>query len=310
MGSNKTSAASTASASTAEDRIFAILGGILRAANMVSSRFASRLLYWLWCHPIRHKPSARELQFKRGAERSGFSVNGVGYKLYSLGQGPAVLLMHGWDGRATQMMAFARPLVEAGFRVVMFDAHGHGEAPGQQTNGVIISDMVVAAAKQVGGFYGLVAHSMGGSFALVALEQIGIERIVLIAPPQSMQTVYGKIEKRLGIPAAPGRMFRDRFARDFPDVWNRFSIEQIVPRLAHVKGLVVQDVEDDFVLPDESRAVHAKWPGAELFLTEGFGHRKILRAEPVVRKVVEFMKEPDHEEHAPAVHGASAHAGA
>ncbi len=276
-------------AATAEDRIFAILGGALRAANMVSARLASRLLYWLWCHPIRHKPSARELQFKREAQASDFSAGGVGYKLYSMGQGPAVLLMHGWDGRATQMMAFAKPLVEAGFRVVMFDAHGHGESPGQQTNGVVISDMVIEAAKRVGGFYGLVAHSMGGSFALVALEKIRIERIVLIAPPQSLQAAYDKIEKRLGIPARPGQMFRERFARDFPDVWNRFSIEQIVPRLAGVKGLVIQDQDDDFVLPDEGRAVHAKWPGCELFLTEGFGHRKILRAEPVVRKTVEFL---------------------
>ncbi len=279
----------------AEDRIFRILGFVLRATNALSTRLASRLLYWLWCHPIRHRLSARELAFKREAEVSEFRVNGIGYKLYAQGRGPAVLLVHGWDGRGTQMMAFFKPLVDAGFRVLTFDAHGHGESPGRQTNGVIISEMVAEVGRQAGGLYAIVAHSMGGAFALVALEQIAVERIALIAPPQNMEAVYQKIEKRMGIPKAAGELFKQRFARDFSDVWNRFSIEQIVARLAHVKGLVVQDADDDFVLPHEGRAVHRTWPGAELLTTEGYGHRKILRAEPVVNRVVEFLQQGQRE---------------
>jgi pimeloyl-ACP methyl ester carboxylesterase len=288
MTSNTTT--TTPAAATAEDRIFRILGTVLRATDAVSTRLASRLLYWLWCHPIRHRPSPREIAFKREAEASEFRVNGVAYKLYAQGQGPAVLLVHGWDGRGTQMMAFAKPLVDAGLRVLIFDAHGHGESPGKQTNGVIISDMVAEIARQAGGLYAIVAHSMGGSFALVALEKIEVERIVLIAPPQSMETVYEKVEKRLGVPSRPGELFKQQFARDFPNVWTRFSTEKNVARLGHVKGLVVQDADDDFVLPHEGRAVHHAWPGSELFMTEGYGHRKILRAEPVVRRVAEFLR--------------------
>jgi pimeloyl-ACP methyl ester carboxylesterase len=288
MTSNTTT--TTPPTTTAEDRIFRILGAVLRTTNAVSSRLASRLLYWLWCHPIRHRPSAREIAFKREAEVSEFRVNGIAYKLYGHGQGPAVLLVHGWDGRGTQMMAFVEPLVDAGLRVLTFDAHGHGESPGQQTNGVIISDMVAEVAHQAGGLYAIVAHSMGGSFALVALEKIQVERIVLIAPPQSMETVYQKIEVRLGIPQRAGELFKQKFSRDFPNVWNRFSTEQNVARLGQVKGLVVQDADDDFVLPQEGRAVHQAWPGSELFVTEGYGHRKILRAESVLSRVTEFLR--------------------
>ncbi|AEG91564.1 alpha/beta fold hydrolase [Ramlibacter tataouinensis] len=298
-----TSNTATQPAVTAEDRIFRLLGMVLRATNALSTRLASRLLYWLWCHPIRHRPSARELAFKREAEVSEFRVNGVGYKLYAQGRGPAVLLVHGWDGRGTQMMAFFKPLVEAGFRVLTFDAHGHGESAGRQTNGVIISQMVAEVARQAGSLYAIVAHSMGGSFALVALEDIAVERIALIAPPQNMEAVYQKVEKRLGVPKAPGELFKQQLARDFPDVWNRFSIEQIVARLPHVKGLVVQDADDDFVLPHEGRAVHRSWPGAQLFMTEGYGHRKILRAEPVVRRVVDFLRQGRRE---PQQHGDAA----
>src|SRR5688572_16391660 len=40
---------------------------------------------------------------------------------------PTILLVHGWEGRGAQLAAFIEPLVAKGFRVVTFDAPGHGE---------------------------------------------------------------------------------------------------------------------------------------------------------------------------------------
>ena len=42
------------------------------------------------------------------------------------GQGPLVLLVHGWNGRGSQLGSFVEPLLEGGFQVVTFDAPGHG----------------------------------------------------------------------------------------------------------------------------------------------------------------------------------------
>jgi pimeloyl-ACP methyl ester carboxylesterase len=270
--------------------IFRVLGIVLRATNAVSSKLASRMLYWLWCHPIRHRPAGREETVKKEAQVTDFELNGVGYKLYGFGkQGPSVLLVHGWDGRGMQMMAFIKPLVDAGFKVFAFDAHGHGESPGQQTNGVIIRDMVAKISSTVGGLYAIVAHSIGGSFSLAALDEIKVQRAVLIAPPQNMQTVYEKVERRLGIPSQAGELFKQLFERDFPGVWERFSIERMVTNLPDVQGLIIHDEEDDFVFVAEGRAVHQAWKGSELHVTTGYGHRKILRSDQVVRRVVEFL---------------------
>ena len=279
----------TSKAKSAEEKVFGLLGTILRIADRLSSRLSSRLLYWLWCHALRHPPSPKEQLFKAEAKATGFSVNGVNYKFHSLGDGPVVLTVHGWDGRGTQMMSFFKPLVDAGFKVVTFDAHGHGESPGQQTNGVIISDMIVEISNRVGGCYAMIAHSMGGSFALVALEKISVEKVVLIAPPQNLEAAYQKVKMRLDIPDRPGRLFKERFERNFPNAWNRFSIDQMVTKLAHVKGLIIQDRDDDFVYPDESKAIHERWKGSELLFTEGLGHRKILRDDVVVQRTVDFL---------------------
>ena len=46
---------------------------------------------------------------------------------------PAVYLVHGWGGWRWQLDAFVAPLVEAGFRVVAFDAPSHGDSdPGPE----------------------------------------------------------------------------------------------------------------------------------------------------------------------------------
>lgn len=278
-----------AASSAAEDRIFGILGGALRFANVFSSRLAGRFLYWLWCHPIRHRPSNREQAFKRSLSSGEFSVGGTTYRYYAMGSGPVVLAMHGWDGRGTQMMSFFEPLAAAGYRVVTFDAQAHGESPGRQTNGVVIRGMVLELARTVGGLNAIVAHSMGGAFAMAALDALAVQKMVLIAPPRSLHEAYSKVKARLGVPEQAERHFLAMLERDFPNVWNRFSIDQMVPHLSRVHGLVIQDRDDEFVRPEEGLAVHQRWPGSQLHMTSGLGHRKILRSEDVIRQVVDFL---------------------
>jgi hypothetical protein len=50
------------------------------------------------------------------------AVRGQPVRAWRWGSGPAVLLVHGWGGRARQLAAFVSPLVHAGFSVVALDA--------------------------------------------------------------------------------------------------------------------------------------------------------------------------------------------
>jgi len=51
------------------------------------------------------------------------------------GQGPRVLLAHGWESRRTHWMSFIEPLTQAGLEVIAVDAPAHGESPGGRSNG-------------------------------------------------------------------------------------------------------------------------------------------------------------------------------
>jgi len=43
-----------------------------------------------------------------------------------IGDGPTVMLLHGWGGSASDMMPLARAFARAGHRAIVFDLPGHG----------------------------------------------------------------------------------------------------------------------------------------------------------------------------------------
>ena len=62
------------------------------------------------------------------------------------GQGPAVLLLHGWEGRPTQFAELIRALVRAGYGVVALDAPAHGRSPGHEANVVLFARALLEAS--------------------------------------------------------------------------------------------------------------------------------------------------------------------
>ncbi|MBK6516554.1 MAG: alpha/beta fold hydrolase [Polyangiaceae bacterium] len=107
---------------------------------------------------------------------------------WSFGEGPAVLLVHGWGGRGAQLRGFIEPLVSRGRRVVLFDAPGHG-ARGTGTSSLPqIGAAVAAMLAAIGPVAGVIAHSMGGPATALALERSRLRpRLAFIAPPAELK---------------------------------------------------------------------------------------------------------------------------
>jgi len=64
------------------------------------------------------------------AEEKFFDSNGVQIHYYDRGSGEPVVLMHGFSGSAAiwDTLGFTDALIEAGYRVIAFDARGHGKS--------------------------------------------------------------------------------------------------------------------------------------------------------------------------------------
>src|SRR5689334_2012380 len=107
--------------------------------------------------------------------------------LYEEGQGPTVLLVHGWEGSAGDMKSLASAFAGAGYRALRLDLPAHGASSGRWTTlphwARTIRDVVEESAG--GRLAGIVAHSLGGAASLFALrEGVSADAAILLAPPR------------------------------------------------------------------------------------------------------------------------------
>ena len=208
---------------------------------------------------------------------------------WSWGEGPVVLLVHGWNGRATQLGAFVSPLVERGYRVVAFDAPGHGDSPGHQMSLPEMADSIRRVAEHVGDVHGIIAHSMGGAATTLALSDgMEIERVVFISPPSNPQTFLDFFSRAVGISGEVRQRVQHRVESRVGRRMSDMRADEIARRMS-IPLLVIHDEDDSFVPLQFGQSIVAAWPGAKLVTTEGLGHKRILRAAHVNDLAVGFI---------------------
>lgn len=211
---------------------------------------------------------------------------------WSWGQGPVVVLVHGWGSRGARLAAaYAAPLVNSGFSVVAFDAPGHGASDGRLSSMPQFARALRAVADAVGSVFAVVAHSMGGSATALAISHgLDVERAVFLAPAADPARFAADFADAMDVgPEAMGAM-RQRSEQRLGFRWADLD----VPRLAagfDVPLLVIHDQDDPTVPWADGAAIAAAWPGAELVTTTGLGHRDVVRDPGVVDRVVAFIWE-------------------
>ena len=207
--------------------------------------------------------------------------------------------MHGWGGRGTQFGAMVAPLLEAGHRVVMFDAPAHGDSdhgpagPGQ-TSGVEFARALDAVFCRFGPAEAVVAHSMGTISTYLAMRYgwLGAERLVFIAPMVESESLFDQFQRALGFGPRVRAAF-DRAVDEFVGVTVREFDARVQAR--HVDALPTLVITDrgDRQTAYADVVDFAESIGAPLVTTEGLGHRKILRDPAVVERVVDFVSARD-----------------
>ena len=277
------------------DRVAPVAQLRLRAAFGALSRVApDQLARWYadrFTTPRRFPMAPREERWMRRARQSRLPFDGANaLALYEWGQGPVVLLVHGFEGSASQLGGFAAPLVAAGFRVVAFDATAHGASDGTQT---AIQEMIRAlmkVAQHVGPVEAAVAHSLGTT-ALVDCLYRGLEaeRAILIAPPVHPETYLPRIARHIGLsPKVAGRaqaLLEARYGVPF-EAYRPLAAARHLGQAA----LILHDGEDRQVPLEEGEKLARFWPGAELEVTHGLGHNRILRDPGVIAQVLGFVQ--------------------
>lgn len=239
--------------------------------------------------PDRVPLSAAEKAALAGAALPPLRHEGLKLARWTLGAGPRVVLVHGWNSRGAHLLGFAAPLVAAGFSVTLFDLPGHGDSTGHAASVVHAGRALRAVMADAGEVHAVIGHSMGSAAALLAFAHgLAVKRSVHLAGPSSLTPMVQGLARAHGLGTADAAAFAG-WVEGF--VGTRLA-QVDLPRLQHGlrhPGLILHDPEDRTVPVAASEALHAAWPGSQLAHVSGLGHRRLLMDADVIARSVAFV---------------------
>ena len=225
-------------------------------------------------------------------------IGGHKARVVQRGDGPAVVVLHGWGGRIESMWPIVDCLAPS-FRVVAVDLPGFGQSPAP--NGVwgtadyahYVTDLLtfldVGRAHYIG-------HSFGAktSLYIAASHAERVDKLVLIGSsgltsPPTMKVrakrVVSKVARAVGRLGPPGDKLREAVYRriasqDYKDagalrpIMVKVVNEDLTYLLPRIKAstLLVWGTDDDAVPVAHARKMESLIPDAGLVLFEGAGH--------------------------------------
>jgi pimeloyl-ACP methyl ester carboxylesterase len=268
------------------------VGAALRVLGAVSPETADALTLDLFCRPQKPKRTLEPRAPGLVGHRFTVPFGDENIAVWDWGEGPTVLLVHGWNGCAAQMSRFIEPLVRAGYYVVAPDLPAHGASSGRRTNLFEFAEAIALLGRRVGPVHGVIAHSLGAAAAAIALAR-GLEakRAVLLAPPSRPQPYAMAFADSLGLsPARASALLAniDRVAGGMDNI----DLRSLGPS-QRARALVLHDPADREVPVTEGKAVAEAWPGAIFEALPGRGHTRLLRDGDAVRKAVAFVAEAE-----------------
>ena len=269
-----------------------------RITETIAPPLAHRWAINLFVQPIKFKRPTREAELIQDAVVAQQPFTGfyprpaahAHYITYRWGSGPAVLLVHGWAGRGSQMATFAAPLVAAGYRVLTFDAPAHGDSPSKQTNLLEVSQIIQALAADNGGFAAIIGHSFGGMAAGYALHRgAQAQKLVTIGSPATMASVLRDFGTQINASAQMVKKLTRHLEQLANQEVDSFSLSRSLATV-DLPGLIVHDQQDKDVDYSQALILHQAWQRSQLLTTDGLGHRRILRDDAIIARIVDFVR--------------------
>jgi pimeloyl-ACP methyl ester carboxylesterase len=203
-----------------------------------------------------------------------------------------ILLVHGWESRATQMYGLVRGLVKQGYTVIAVDMPGHGHSFGETSNPYLFAQTVKLAQQELGHFQAIIGHSMGAGAAGIAVSNgVTTDKLVLISGPSSIENVLRRFSGFVGLNKNTTNKFIEFIGQYVGVPATELDTAKLLQK-SDIQALLIHDESDIEVPVSESKRLEPVLKRVELFITKGLGHRKILKSDEVLTKINNFITEP------------------
>ena len=258
----------------------------------LSPWLAKRAFVRVFITPVRYKIPDKEKAIMDLAHRFTIDYQGKCIQCYRWGSGKPLLFVHGWMGRASQFRKFIPKFLEVGYQVYAFDALAHGQSQGTTSNLAIFYEIIEKLTVTHGPFASVIGHSLGGVAALHAVHRgAKIENVVMISSPTQRDKIINEFLRRLNASPSSAEYLDQFIFKKFNRYFEEFTATHIARTLPPVNLLLVHDENDVEVGIEQAQALHDIYPRAEMYITRGLGHTRILKDEGVIESCLEFVSQ-------------------
>tara|TARA_B100000214_G_C23929480_1_gene610032 strand:- start:134 stop:997 length:864 start_codon:yes stop_codon:yes gene_type:complete len=271
-----------------------LLTSFAKLLDFCSKGLATRFLWRIFCGPIKFKTPSREAEFYKKTEHEKIQAKSTNKEimLYRIpNEGKKLLFVHGWNGRSSQFFRIIELLSDNGYDITAFDLPGHGRSTRSATNLPEITDLISEITKSRGPYHAIVCHSFGGVAALNAVR-LGatFEKLVLISP--GVYEIKPMFKTFVGLFGLDEEYYADRLFDLAESLYGsspgEFGLDRFSKQIG-IDTLIVHCEDDKEALKEIAITLHGDMKNSVLYMTDGLGHRRILRDQKVAEKVMNFL---------------------
>jgi pimeloyl-ACP methyl ester carboxylesterase len=271
----------------------ALTSAALRVTAVVAPRYLERQVAHRFLTP-RRSPRADRVALPAPDHTVRVCVDGIWIAAWRWGEGPAVMLVHGWEDDHRCFAAMIAAFVARGQAVVTFDLPAHGRSDGE----IAILPTIARAIDKIGQVLGpiraLAGHSFGGAAVTYAVANgVAVERAAILAAPVSLARALDFVSRELRLSPERAAGVRAELHRRTGVTIESLELEPIAAKLT-IPALIIHSRDDRVVQPRAGERLAAAWAGAELLLVDGLGHRRILSDAALIDRVLAFLGAPQN----------------
>ena len=243
-----------------------------------------------WFTPPRPSDRTRtkDAHALESVEQISVNVEGRARPGFVTGEGPLLILVHGWGGRAAQMLDLAHAAARNGYRAVAIDAPGHNTDDQRTSDGFQIAAGLEAVEARFGAPEAVIAHSLGAMATVMAFGERPPRISVWLAPMLDVRDSLRVFSQRARLAPWTARSLRWRVERFIGEWWPALTAGAKTD-LPGTKLLIVHDPADPDVDFDLSAAMADRRPNTRLVEAPGAGHNLLLRDPDVIDSVEQFL---------------------
>lgn len=277
---------------TLQKAIPKLYGFYFNTIHLFSKEKAANLALKVFSIPRRGKIAEHQKEFLSTARTQKIAFEDGLFQLYHWkGNGPTVLLNHGWESNAFRWKYLIEPLQKLDYNIIAIDAPAHGASDGDLFTAVKYSKVITTAIDLYEPKI-VVAHSVG---AMATIYQESnhphdfIERLVLLGSPNKLEVImrgYQNITSfNNSVYGSLNNLLKDSFGFLIEDFVAADFAEKI-----QIPSLIVHNPQDVIVPYEAMDEIAAKMPNSSTYTSQTGGHS--LYTPEVIEEVLKFLARP------------------